>query len=89
MKVYTIVEVVRCLCNCPPHVRITHYTDEKEAKSALVCKFNKYAEDSGIDLNDESNDGICFMDGDDYFCFMNHVGGDWDYTASIHEKNIG
>ena len=89
MKIYTIVEVVRCLCHCPPHVRITHYTDEKEAKSALVYKFNKYAEDSGIDLNDESNDGICFMDSDDYFCFMSHVGGDWVYTASIHENNIG
>ena len=89
MKIYTIVEVVRCLCDCPPHVTITHYTDEKEAKSTLVCKFNKYAEDSGIDLNDESNDGICFMDSDDYFCFMSHVGGDWVYTASIHENYIG
>lgn len=88
MKVYTIVEEVRSLCDCPPYVRITHYTEEKKAKSALVRKLNKYAKENDIDLKDESNDGICFMDGDDYFCFMSHVGGDWVYTASIHETNI-
>lgn len=88
MKIYTVVEVLNDIDEHNPMVFLSHYIDRKKAESALVRKMKQYAKENDIDLKDESNDGICFMDGDDHFGFLNHVGGDWVYTATIYEKGI-
>lgn len=88
MKIYTIViETRKSRDDEEVAIDIIPFWKKKHAINHLVKLFDKVLKDRNLDLNDEKNDGICFIE-KDYFSFYNWVGGDWIYKATIYERTI-